>query len=242
LSWLHDPELVEREYATETGLLSRRSLYADAVYEGSAGPLEAAFAAVEEARPRRVLEVGCGPGEMAERIASELSAEVIALDISSRMVELALARGVDARVGDVQALPFENESFDCALAAWMLFHVPDLDRGLSELARVLTPGGRLVAVTNSERHLAEARELAGIDMTGRLSFSRENGEAALERHFASVERRDVDGWVTFEDRSAVQRYIDTLDALLPRSRFELAPFDGELRAGAHVTIFVARVA
>ena len=45
------------------------------------------------------------------------------------MVELARARGVDARVGDVQALPFEDESFDAALAAWMLYHVPDVERG-----------------------------------------------------------------------------------------------------------------
>ena len=45
------------------------------------------------------------------------------------MVELARARGVDARVGDVQELPFADGAFDCVVAAWMLYHVPDLDRG-----------------------------------------------------------------------------------------------------------------
>jgi hypothetical protein len=97
-------------------------------------------------------------------------------------------------------------------------------------------------VTNSELHLSEARELAGIDMRGHISFSRENGEVLLLGHFASVERRDVDGWVAFLDRLAVQSYIDTLDALLQRSQRPVSDFDGELRAGARVTVFVAEKA
>ena len=64
------------------------------------------------------------------------------VDLSQRMVELARARGIaDAHVGDVQELPFADASFDTVVAAWMLYHVPDLDRGLAEIARVLEPGG-----------------------------------------------------------------------------------------------------
>ncbi len=44
-------------------------------------------------------------------------------------------------------LPFGEGEFDVAVAAWMLYHAPDLDRALAELARVLKPAGRLVAVT-----------------------------------------------------------------------------------------------
>src|SRR5439155_23857328 len=83
------------------------------------------------------------------------------------------ARGVEALVGDVQDLPFADGSFDCALAAWMLYHVPELDRGLAELARVLRRGGRLVAVTNSEWSLRELWELVGSDPAGRYSFGAE---------------------------------------------------------------------
>ena len=204
---LDDPAVVREEYATEAGLAARRS-----VYESLEGPdaRETAFGAIAECRPRRVLEVGPGPGELAERVAAETGAEVVALDISPRMVELSRGRGVDARVGSAEELPWPDGSFDCAVAAWMLYHVADLDRALAELARVLRPGGRLVAVTNSEHHLEEARALVGIDMSGKVKFSRENGAAHLERHFASVERRDVDAWVTFPDAEAVRSYVRSM--------------------------------
>src|SRR5881409_966954 len=182
---LDDPELVRREYTTETGLRARAS-----IYEGVGGreARELAFDAVREAQPRRVLDVGCGWGELAERIQAELDARVVAVDSSPRMVELAQACGVDARVGDVQELPFGKGSFDCAVANWMLYHVPDLDRGIAELARVLRPGGRLVAATNGLTHLAELWSLVGRDRSSEpLRFFAENGAEALAPHFANVE-------------------------------------------------------
>jgi ubiquinone/menaquinone biosynthesis C-methylase UbiE len=131
---LDDPALVAREYASEDRLRARQRLYRDV--SGENAP-EVLWRVLAELRPRTVLEVGGGPGELAERMRVELGASVSFIDISPRMVELARARGVDALVGDVQKLPFADASFDTAVAAWMLYHVPDLDRGLAELARVL---------------------------------------------------------------------------------------------------------
>ncbi len=76
--------------------------------------------------------------------------------------------------------------FDAVVAAWRLYHVPDLDRGLSEIARVLRPGGALVAVTNSASDLHEVWDLVGRDLEDRLlTFRTENGEHHLGRHFES---------------------------------------------------------
>jgi SAM-dependent methyltransferase len=232
---IDDPAAVARQYATETNLEARRSLYGNA--EGP-DPRELAFEAVAEVEPDDVLEVGGGPGELAARIRTELRCDVVMVDVSPRMVELARGRGVDAHVGDVQQLAFESGSFDCAVAAWMLFHVPDLDRGLGELARVLRPGGRLVAVTNSDRHLRGLREIAGSAAWGRR-FTRENAPTILERHFATVERRDADGWITITDDETVRAYIDSLGHESP---IEPAPYELPLRIQRASSIFVAEKA
>ena len=229
---IDDPAAVARQYATEKNLEARRSLYANA--EGP-DPRELAFVAIAECSPERVLEVGGGPGELAARIANDVGCEVVMLDISPRMVELARGLGVDARVGDVERLPFQDGSFDCAVAAWMLFHVPDIDGALSELARVLRPGGRLVAVTNAEHHLLELRSIAGKAAWARV-FTRENGGETIGRYFDHVERRDADGWVTIEDHETVRRYVASLDADEPG---ELPAYDLPLRSRRASSVFVA---
>jgi SAM-dependent methyltransferase len=230
---LNDPAGVAAEYASERGLEGRRAAYR---YAKGPDAREMALAAVAEAAPAEVLEVGCGPGELAVEIVSRTGARVRALDLSPRMVELALGRGVDARVGDVQELPFDDGAFDCAVAAWMLYHVPDVDRALSELARVLRPGGRLVAVTNSHRHLAELYELLGKARVP-YPFGAEEGEEHLRRHFARVERRDAWGWIAFPDRDAAQSYVDASVTLLMSG--QLPPLDGPVRVRRAPTIFVA---
>ena len=228
---LNDPQVVAEEYASERGLEGRRAAYRHAT--GPDAPA-LAIAAVIETLPRRVLEVGCGPGEAAATIAAS-GAAVEAVDISNRMVELARARGVNARAGDVQALPFESESFDAALAAWMLYHVPDVALGIAELARVLRPGGRLVAVTNRVEHLRELRELLGGEFPT-PSFSDENARALLLRSFARVEERDAGGWIDFPDRAAVESYVDSSRLWV---RNLSAHFDGPLRVRRAPVIYVA---
>ena len=224
-----DARLVASQYTTEEPLEARRSIYS--AVEGP-DAREVAFSAIAEASPRRVLEVGGGPGELSERIGRELGAEVVMVDSSPRMVELARARGVDARVGDVQELPFADGEFDCAVAAWMLYHVPDLDRGLSELKRVLRPRGRLVAVTNGREHMEELRRLAG-EWAWQRRFRREEAVELLERHFSRVERRDVDAWVTV-DPDGVQRWVESLGGG-PRPQLVEAP----VRARVACSVLVA---
>jgi SAM-dependent methyltransferase len=200
---LADPRYVRAQYATETGLAARKAAYGKTT---GLDARELLFDAIAESRPTDVLEVGCGEGELAERVARDLTARVVAVDQSERMVELARARGVDARLGDVQRLPFDDGSFDVVVAAWMLYHVPSLDRGLSEIVRVLRPSGSLVAVTNWPDHLQEMFDLVGAKAWD-LPFSGENGAEILGRFFGCVERRNADGTVTFEDADSMRRYL-----------------------------------
>jgi SAM-dependent methyltransferase len=230
-----DPVAVREQYATEDGLAARASIY------GGEG-VDARDVIVDVLRPLRpgcLLEVGCGWGELAARMAAELGCTVVAIDQSPRMVELARERGVDARVGDVQELEFGDAAFDALVAAWMLYHVPDLDRGLAECARVLRPGGTLVAVTNAAADFAELWELVGRDTSARLlTFRAENGEEALRRHFDGVVRRDVTSEVTFADADAIRRYVGS--SIVGREYVDNVPELHEpFVARKLITVFVA---
>jgi SAM-dependent methyltransferase len=229
-----DPAYVERQYESEYGLRARKAIYDEIA---GADARDVVLAAVSEATPNTVLEVGCGEGELAARMQSELGVAVVAVDQSARMVELSRSRGVDARVGDVQALPFSDDSFDVAVAAWMLFHVPDLDRGLGELARVLRPGGRLVAVTNYADHLLELFDFAGAERF-ELTFHGENGDALLGRHFERVECRDADGTVTLRDAEVIRSYLRSSERLAPFAE-NIAELEAPLVARRRQAVFVA---
>ena len=238
---LNDADLVAQEYGSEERFLARRAALVDYVEGPNAEDL--ALAAIAEATPRRVLDVGAGTGAFAERVQRELGADVTAVDLSPRMVELARGRGVPASEADVQKLPFDDGAFDCAAALWVLHHVPDLDRGLGELARVIRPGGHLVAVAFGRDNLADLYELLQQPSLGDGGFSRESGEAALARHFAHVERRDADGTVVFPDRAAVKRHLRSLVLIRGTEPLERLPrFDGPFRSRSRHAVFVAEKA
>jgi ubiquinone/menaquinone biosynthesis C-methylase UbiE len=188
--------------------------------------------------PKDVLEIGGGQGELAEWMQRDIGACVTFVDQSARMVELALARGIiEARVGDAQELPFPDQTFDTVVAAWMLYHVRDLDRALAEAARVLVPGGRLVAVTGSTRHTEELRELYGTVLPEfERQFNAENGEEILRRHFRDVERNDIEVVAIVDDRETLEAYRQSLS-------YETRPLPDEIslpfRVHGRTTIFVA---
>jgi SAM-dependent methyltransferase len=234
-----DRELVKREYASEQRLLARRAVFTELVEGPNAEEL--AFEAVREREPGRVLEVGCGPGYFGENLRGRLGVEVVALDASPRMVELARERGLEALVGDVQELPFPEDDFDVVVANWMLYHVADPDLGLSEIARVLRPGGRLVAATFGNDHLFELWAWLDYRKAAAVEFSRDNGAERLRCHFGWVERRDASAVVVFPDREAVRRYVA---ATIRGSHLagSLPPWEGEFRARSSQAVFVAEKA
>ena len=224
------------EYASEERLAQRNDAYRN-LLEGTDAE-EVSFAAVREAAPKRVLEVGCGTGEFAQRVTHELGAEVVATDLSPRMVSLAQARELDARVVDVLSLPFADGEFDCAVANWVLYHVTDVDTAARELARVLGPGGRLVAATLGEGNMQEVWHLVGGAATSGLTFQAENGEAALRPHFARVERRDASGTVVFPDARTLREFV-AVTVTRAHLAARVPAFEGPFRTRSAHVVFVA---
>lgn len=99
---------------------------------------------LEIARPlavgRDVLEVGCGTGLILRGLAEE-ARKTVGVDISGGMLSQARARGLDVIQGSATELPFKDASFDAVVSFKVLAHVEDIQTALSEVGRVLRPGG-----------------------------------------------------------------------------------------------------
>ena len=93
------------------------------------------------------LDLACGTGDIAFALAAG-GAKTIGLDITHRMLQLAVARSGAVRFlgGDMTSLPFRSAAFDVVTTGYGLRNVPDLDIALAEIARVLRPGGRLLSL------------------------------------------------------------------------------------------------
>ena len=175
-----------------------------------------------------VLEVGAGSGRLWRAVADLVPAgwRLTLTDRSPGMATEAgaalaeLGRAADVGVADATALPFADGAFDLAFANHMLYHLPEPARAAAELRRVLRPGGRLVAATNGEGHLADVvallHELAAawpdlrIDTPVRLSFRLENGADVLGGAFGDVARHDHPGELRVDDPAALARYLASM--------------------------------
>jgi demethylmenaquinone methyltransferase/2-methoxy-6-polyprenyl-1,4-benzoquinol methylase len=116
---------------------------------------------VGAAAGERVLDVACGTGDLADRLAAA-GARVTGVDLTLAMLAIAGRRPSAVRpayvAADMCALPFARTQFDVVTAGYALRNLPDLDVGLRELHRVLRPGGRLVSLDFNRPRLAVVRQ------------------------------------------------------------------------------------
>jgi SAM-dependent methyltransferase len=155
--------LVGAAYATPGPLAARRALYD---YERD--PIDLAtwvLNRVEGHRPLsehcRVVDIGCGPGRYLAALRDRHPGiTTIGLDLSPGMASATRASGAPAGVADAMQLPLRSSSCDVAIAAHMLYHVPDIALAANEIARVVDPTGVVAVVTNGRDHLAALDELS----------------------------------------------------------------------------------
>ena len=184
----------------------------------------------------RALDLATGPGDIAFALAAR-GVDVVGLDITMRMIEL--ARGKRARgstgspravasflVGDMLALPFPSASFDIVTTGYGLRNVPDLPGAIDEIGRVLRPGGRFVSLDfNRPRNaIVRAAYLAYLSVVGGALGWSLHGDPDTYRYIPA----------------SIRRYpgADAVAALLDARGFARARYDrvlGGLMAIHHAT-------
>jgi SAM-dependent methyltransferase len=208
-----------------------------------------------------VLECGTGTGRFWDNMCAPKSAALTLTDLSQGMVDAAVERasghGFDKVAGqtcDVQELPFGDASFDVVVANHMLYHVPDPDQGVAELARVLRPGGVLLAATNGYGHMDVIKELVAEVFEGHGDelyevFGIDTGEQRLRRSFASIAWHAYDNDLVINDPRAVTAYGLSFPPGESATETEAAAFDaavnkrfvnGQLRIRTRTGAFICR--
>ena len=186
----------------------------------------------------RILEIGCGNGSLWQNKLSllPLPAEMILTDLSPGMLAEAQAAlpsfpFLSFRTTDIQALPFPDDHFDMVIANMMLYHVPDLPKGLAEVKRVLKTGGIFHCATSGEKTVVDyIREMTESHAApSQLSFTLQNGESLLQPFFREVDcfRRqdallvtDMEDMMDYIHSLASMSGLDTADDISLRHRLE----------------------
>jgi SAM-dependent methyltransferase len=142
-----------------------------------------------------ILDAGCGPGTSGI-ILAEMGGTVIGIDISSQAVAMAEERarrkGVNFSpvLSDLESLPARNDSFDICFSGWVLHHFPDIGSALSELARVLKPGGRILIAEPNESNPAVrlSRLVEGLAQRwiSRAGWDTPNRSTHLHNHYVAA--------------------------------------------------------
>lgn len=184
---------------------------------------------VELGDEARILEVGCGPGNLWRENAGRIPAEwqMVLTDFSEGMVSTARetlgeAQYVYACV-NAEEIPFPENTFDAVFAHFMLYHVPDRIKAIGEMRRVLKPGGRVYAATIGMQHMPEIYELINEFLDGRdwvenriqqLPFLLETGGTQLETSFEDMRLRLFKDDLAVTDADLLLAYMQSL--MLPQ--------------------------
>lgn len=121
--------------------------------------LQAILSALGDVRGKRILEVGCGKGRIS-RILNARGADIYGIDISEKL--LTHARSIAPYhffKAEAYSIPFKSNTFDALVLLEVIEHIPQLERAIKEMARVLTPEGRLVIVDRNKFSLNNRRFL-----------------------------------------------------------------------------------
>lgn len=215
MSTINDTFIVKQQYETADNLSTRISIH-DRYSTNKLGFGNWIVSNYKIDKGMKVLELGCGTGDIWKNREALIKtcSRLILSDFSEGMVDKTKINvgsydNIEYRVLDIQNIPYEDGAFDAVIANMMLYHVPDIDRGLTEVRRVLKKGGSFYCATYGEHgiieYLAQILAIYGVKDNTNKNFTLQNGYEILSKTFSKVEKLE------YSDSLAVTNVDDMID-------------------------------
>lgn len=213
----NDAEAVRTQYSSSNGLNTRIAFH-DMYSTNKYGYGNWILSNYEIFEGAKVLELGCGTADMwvgHDNLIARCGLLMLT-DLSEGMLSAAREnigerKNVAYALADIQDIPFENDSFDVVIANSMLYHVPDLGKGINEVRRVLKNDGVFYCASYGELNftdvLASWFELDGESFKPNHNFTLQNGKQILKATFTNVEAK------FYEDSLHISNIDDLVDYL-----------------------------
>jgi len=222
-------EYVKKQYENDKNLTIRGQLHAKYGTNKKQNWIEWLFEQYKFKNSYRILELGCGNGVQWENRIEKLPDDctLILSDFSDGMVNIVWEKyskhkNMLAQRIDIQDIPFPDNCFDAVIANHMLYHVPDISKGISEVRRILKPGCKFYSATNGTngmnmyiRNAYKKVNPQSDDFPDTSTFSLQNGKDILSEYFQNIERFD------FEDSLAVTNTQDLIDWIKSLDKFSV---------------------
>lgn len=234
--------LLAEQYRSDKNLANRAALFANYTKRGEHFTewhpwIYSHFVMPDEGK---LLELGCGNASLWKSIFHRIPAgwDITLTDFSEGMLDSAKKNLGDMQsrfkfqVMDIQDIALDDDSVDVVVANHMLYHVPDIDKAISEVYRVLRQAGYFYSATNGDAHMQELIDLinkhrADKDAGYTLDFTLENGESFLSKKFDFTGLAEKPSEVLVDTVEAVVAYVMSTEKLMPDDD-KLEPFISEL--------------
>ncbi len=213
----------ELQYKTHQNLTNRMNLWS---YGSNPETLHKwIFSKIQLQGHERVLELGCGTGQLwlenFRNVPSTCS--IVLSDFSKKMLNKAkenlkpLNLPKIFEIINAEKIPYANQIFDVVIGCHMLYHVPNIEKALIEIKRVLKPRGKFISTTISQHHIRELKHFLsefGLYSEERLKlfseFRNETGRDVLKPFFAEISFNEYTNHVKITDVVPLMKYIETM--------------------------------
>lgn len=220
MSKINDESVVKQQYATSNNLNTRMSIH-DKYSTNKMGFRNWIVSNYRIDSGVKVLELGCGTGEMWKNRESLIAncSTLILSDLSEGMLDVAKTNvgnydNIEYKVLDIQEIPYDDETFDIVIANMMLYHIPDIEKALLEVRRVLKREGYFYCATYGEHGIMDylSKILSKYSFVDSINknFTLQNGYEVLSKFFSKIKKLEYIDSLAVTNLDDMVEYIYSL--------------------------------